>query len=248
MDTLNAWGARNQELVVASYRLRPVQIVSFAGVASVSKQVARDLRATFEPHDIRDMFAFVAHHPSGSGVILTVPLTRSRVPTRLEERAFSEVGSTLAAIVRLRRRRQAAQRRVDLTITEREVAALLLHGCSDKEIAHEMGIAMSSVSTLTQRIRRKLGCATGEELLLLSEPDEEAILAQRRSLFGRLTAAEREVAVELLAGATYAEIAQGRGCSVRTVAAQSASLFRKTGVSGRRALTAAALGGHSSGK
>jgi DNA-binding CsgD family transcriptional regulator len=134
---------------------------------------------------------------------------------------------------------------VALTPAERQVASLLLLGLSDKEIAHEMGIAMSSVSTLAQRIRAKLGCGTGQELLHLSDPDETTALAHRRSLFERLTVAEREVAVELLAGATYADIAQGRGCAVRTVAAQCASLFRKSGISGKRGLAAALLGGRS---
>lgn len=53
-----------------------------------------------------------------------------------------------------------------------------------------------------------------------------------------LTAAEREVLALLLAGRTNAEIARRRTTSVRTVANQLASLYRKLGVSGRREILA----------
>lgn len=51
--------------------------------------------------------------------------------------------------------------------TERDLIATFephnIRDRSDKEIACEMAIAMSSVSTLAQRIRMKLGCGTGQE-------------------------------------------------------------------------------------
>jgi DNA-binding NarL/FixJ family response regulator len=55
---------------------------------------------------------------------------------------------------------------------------------------------------------------------------------------GSLTAAEREVVSALLAGLANREIAAQRRCSVRTVANQVASVFRKTGVRSRAELAA----------
>lgn len=242
-DSLNDWGARNQALVAALYRSRPVQIVSFASVARFSGAARRELSATFEPHGIRDMLAFVAHHRTGSGVILTVPLARSHGPSRALERTFSDVGSALAAITHLRRKRCAARACAVLSPSERAVASLLIAGRSDKEIACELAMAMSTVSTLAHRIRKKLGCDAGGEWLHLAEPDAEAALARRRQIFATLTPAERDVAVELAAGARYADLARERGCTERTIAAQASSIFRKSGFRGRRALAAALLGG-----
>src|SRR5690606_3486400 len=141
------------------------------------------------------------------------------------------------------RQRQAVRAGVVLSPLERAVASRLMAGCSDKEIAAELTMAMSTVSTLAQRIRRKLGCAAGAESLHLAKPDAAGGLARRRRLFELLTAAERDVAVELVAGASYESIARERGCTKRTVAAQAASIFRKARLSGRRELAAALLGG-----
>lgn len=53
-----------------------------------------------------------------------------------------------------------------------------------------------------------------------------------------LTPVEREVAELLLGGASYREIAARRGRSVRTIAKQVASVFKKLGVSSRSELAA----------
>ena len=53
-----------------------------------------------------------------------------------------------------------------------------------------------------------------------------------------LTAAEIEILSLLLAGNSNTEIAKSRGTSVRTVANQIASIYRRFGVSGRAELTA----------
>ena len=53
-----------------------------------------------------------------------------------------------------------------------------------------------------------------------------------------LTAAERSVLEGMLAGLSNAEIAEQRGSSVRTVANQVASVFRKLGVTSRSELAA----------
>lgn len=242
-DSLNAWGAKNQSVIAALYRARGVQIVSFESVARFSRRCLWDLSATFEPHEIRDILAFVAHHRAGCGVILAVPLDRRRKASRALENTFAKAGSALAGISRLRRQRRAAARPVVLSPSERRVASLLVAGCSDKEIAHELAVATSTVSTIAQRIRRKLGCEPGMELLHLASPDAAEALKRRRRLFEKLTAAERDVAVELVAGASYEDIARERGCTTRTVAAQAASIFRKARLSGRRELAAAMLSG-----
>lgn len=53
-----------------------------------------------------------------------------------------------------------------------------------------------------------------------------------------LTAAEQDVVRRLLAGRSNAEIAKARRSSVRTVANQVASVFRKYGVNSRAELAA----------
>lgn len=56
------------------------------------------------------------------------------------------------------------------------------------------------------------------------------------TVWGRLTAAEGEVARLIAAGLSNAEIARRRGASPRTVANQAASIFRKLGVTSRLGL------------
>ncbi len=70
----------------------------------------------------------------------------------------------------------------------------------------------------------------GEELFVLSVPlgSGGAVAA--------LTPAERDVATLVASGAKNAEIARRRGTSVRTVANQLASIYRKLGVSSRAEL------------
>lgn len=60
---------------------------------------------------------------------------------------------------------------------------------------------------------------------------------------GSLTPAEREVVSGLLAGLANREIAAERRCSVRTVANQVASIFRKTGARSRTELAALLMRG-----
>lgn len=59
-----------------------------------------------------------------------------------------------------------------------------------------------------------------------------------------LTAAERAVVELLLEGRSNANIASARGTSVRTVANQVASIFRKVGVTSRAELMARLRDGH----
>jgi DNA-binding NarL/FixJ family response regulator len=66
-----------------------------------------------------------------------------------------------------------------------------------------------------------------EEYVVLSYPVPKLVLPEE------LTSAEREVALALLAGDAYAQIAARRRTALRTVANQVASIFRKAGVRSR---------------
>ena len=70
----------------------------------------------------------------------------------------------------------------------------------------------------------------GKELLIVSVPALDARLPSR------LTAAESEVMRLMLQGKTNGDIAKQRQTSVRTVANQAASIYRKLGVHGRAEL------------
>src|SRR5262249_34476019 len=75
-----------------------------------------------------------------------------------------------------------------------------------------------------------------DELVVVSFPIANA------SSLEQLAPSEREIALAVVSGRTNAEIARARRRSVRTIANQVASIFRKLGV-GSRAELAAALAG-----
>ena len=70
-----------------------------------------------------------------------------------------------------------------------------------------------------------------KKLVLLSFPRGADALAE-------LTAAERQVALAVLAGYSNVEIARMRGSAPRTVANQVAAMFKKLGVRSRSELAA----------
>jgi len=78
---------------------------------------------------------------------------------------------------------------------------------------------------------------------LLRVDDSEVFVLSMPTLTDRLpaglTGAERAVAMLLLEGLSNREVAQRRGTSVRTVANQVASLFRKLGVNARTEMVGA---------
>lgn len=232
--SLERWGRQH------AAALAPAYVSGASGLASlppVLRSPLRALRASFEPHAIRDLLMVVAHDSSG-GVFLTAPrVSTVSVPTQTR-RNLERLTAELGAGLRLR----AAQRQVDyrrLSAAERRVLGLLASGASDKEIASALGVGLSTVSTFARRARSKLDCPPGAEALLAATPRAEQ---RRRELFSRLTAAECDVATHLLLGRSHAEIARRRGSSPRTIAAQCSLIFRKCGVAGRRALAAAMLG------
>jgi DNA-binding NarL/FixJ family response regulator len=130
----------------------------------------------------------------------------------------------------------------NLSPREQQVATALQCGMGDKAIAHSLGLSNSAVAEYTARLRRKLGCLPGEELLALNGNRGTMDPAVRLRLLERLTPAEHMVACSLVTGLSHDQIARERGTSSRTVASQVASLFRKVGVSGQRELVASWFG------
>lgn len=84
-----------------------------------------------------------------------------------------------------------------------------------------------------QRTRADVERWRGEAEALLARLG--AALDQRFAAWG-LTDAEREVAVQVLKGLSYKEIACARGTSERTVRHQALTVYRKAGVAGRAEL------------
>jgi DNA-binding NarL/FixJ family response regulator len=238
---LSLWGGENERALARIYETRAG---SFADAVRAAGRVGAALSEPFrrfEPHGVGDVLTVVGHDSNGFGVFLTVPRARSFEPGAEERRAFERLAVQLAAAARLREHRRRT-RSVHLSASELRVARLLIEGASDKYIAGELGVAVSTVSTFARRVRRKLGCRPGQEALLL-HPTTRSNLRRRLALFDRLTSSECDVASELLVGSSYAEIAERRGVSMRTVASQCGAVFRKCGVSGRRELASTLLGG-----
>jgi len=245
---LFAWGADNQRVLSRIYRTGAGSLAVWRQRAGQAGAALSELPGAFEPHGVGDVFTIVGHDTSGEGLFLTSPQPRRRLAQgQQERRAFERLSAELAAALRLRdhrRRRHTAR----LSAREARVAHWLLEGASDKSIALELGVAVSTVSTFARRVRCKLGCRPGAELLALAAPERLRNVRRRLALFERLTGAECEVAAELLVGSSHADIAQRRGVSVRTVASQCAAVFRKCGVSGRRELASLLLSEPTSGK
>ncbi|HEU4429420.1 MAG TPA: LuxR C-terminal-related transcriptional regulator, partial [Myxococcota bacterium] len=138
---------------------------------------------------------------------------------------------------------------------ERQAAEHLGRGFAPKQIAYALGLAPATVSNALARARAKLGVRSLAELAALFAPSGLCVRFAELELGGEtlafasaalidesrlapLTAAEREVALALVRGATNREIASERGCSERTIANQAQSLYRKLGVSSRSELAA----------
>jgi DNA-binding NarL/FixJ family response regulator len=148
--------------------------------------------------------------------------------------------------------REEHRGRRGLSGRERAVLAGAAEGLSNKEIAFAIGVAPSTVSSHLVRGLRRLGIddfATLAELhgsgrdvrsvrvasrvfLVVRRP-----LERRLGFAGLLTDAENGVAELATAGLSNLEIARLRNTSVRTVANQMASIFRKLRIGSRRALS-----------
>jgi two-component system response regulator DctR len=238
--TLEAWGAANAGALARSYRTGSGSLAHAERAAVRARAALSDARPAFEGHGVQDVFTLVGHDPDGFGLFVTAPRARAIAePGRAQRRALERLAAELVVAVRLREHRRRA-RHARLSAAEAQVVRLLIDGAPDKQIAAALDVSLSTVSTFLRRVRCKLGCRPGQELLVLRAPRAPS-LRQRLQLFNRLTNTECEVASELLVGASYADIAARRGVSVQTVASQCAAVFRKCGVSGRRELAAALL-------
>jgi len=230
-DELSRWGMQNTASIA---RLYTTQVMTLTG----ARERARSLRLemsdpsrAFERHGVRDLLV-VMGQAGNAGVILTAP-SRFELAASAQRRGLEGLAAELAVAFRARVLRT---RPAQLSPRERQVALRLQRGMADKAIAHGLGLSGSAVAEYTARVRNKLGCQPGEELLALS--DDGAGLPARLELLARLTPAEHVVACSLVAGSSHLEIARQRGISSHTVASQVASVFRKAGVSGRRELAA----------
>jgi len=140
--------------------------------------------------------------------------------------------------------------------------ALSISGQSRKALAYEMNRSLSTISGGVQGCLRNLGLEGrhAPALLIMAacdlRRDARAVGDWRVSriseegapyyvvsvsrpdleLPARLSEAETAVVRELVSGLSYAAIAAKRSTSVRTVANQIASAFRKLGVSGRQSM------------
>jgi DNA-binding NarL/FixJ family response regulator len=117
-----------------------------------------------------------------------------------------------------------------LSPRETEVLERLAQGTSNKVMAADLGISISTVAAFLARVRKKLGAPRPALLLRCTTPTPAS-----RSL----TRAEEDVLRLLLDGLSYQEIATARGRTVRTVCKQIQAIYRKCGVSCRRELVAA---------
>lgn len=143
-----------------------------------------------------------------------------------------------------------------LSLRERQVVEFFGMGRPTKEIAYILGLSTSTVANTLAHAQAKLSMATKTELAAFFSPTGMRARLQEIDLAGEqlavgslpltdekkftaLTEAEREVAIELMRGATYAAIASKRGSAERTIANQAQSIYRKMGVNSRVELSTA---------
>jgi DNA-binding NarL/FixJ family response regulator len=146
-----------------------------------------------------------------------------------------------------------------LTRRERQVAEYLGLGWSAKQIAYTLGISQAAVSNAVGRAAAKLGIAGRAELAAFFSPlgiraslaefelSGESLAAAGFPLLGAecadaLSDAEREIALDLLRGATVEAIAERRSRSPLTVETQIRAIYRKLGVGSRVELAARLAG------
>jgi DNA-binding NarL/FixJ family response regulator len=173
--------------------------------------------------------------------------------------AFLDGRMRLSAVVRYSEalvlwiRREQPDRDAAVLSKQRRIVKLLVMGASQKQIAFELGVSLSTVSVHIRSVLVKLGLERPEHLILLahatsgiSEADlvamsHEARQARVQSELGdfalqlpldpevldRLTTAELEVTLLALQGHNNATIARFRCTSPRTVANQVAAVLRK---------------------
>lgn len=175
--------------------------------------------------------------------------------------AFLEGRLRLIRVARLDTSLALRLRREELTprvtpAKERRVLSLLVDGASQKQIAYEIGVSAPAVSICVRNLLGRFGIEQTLHLILLVravdgisetrlvgmsrrraddfDPAEFAVLVvPDPEAVARLTLAELDVTLAVLAGHGNSTIAAHRRTSLRTVVNQLAAVFRKLGVSGR---------------
>jgi DNA-binding CsgD family transcriptional regulator len=238
-QALSAWGERNSPSIARLYATQVATLGQALRRARSMRLPMSDPTATFRAHGVRDILVVMGQDGSGGGLILAAPSPRTVELSAPQSARLHRIASELAVAHRMRTLRWSGEQNGEhrLSNREHEVAAGLRSGMSDKQIGDALGVSLSAVAEYAARLRGKLGCLRGEELMALRSASG-ASLAFRSQLFARLTPAEHSVACALVLGRSHAEIARERGVSPRTVASQLAAVFRKAGVSGRRELAA----------
>jgi DNA-binding CsgD family transcriptional regulator len=142
----------------------------------------------------------------------------------------------------------------------------VLLGCAQKVVAIDLSMPLPSLSSTLRQLTQNMGfrCCVSRipvavplllhalrrrafhDLRVSRSPGlEHEIRVSVRHRYGvvarHLSSGERDVALRLLEGQSYLEIARQREVSVRTVANQLSSVFRKVGASGRFDLLRAAV-------
>jgi DNA-binding NarL/FixJ family response regulator len=157
-------------------------------------------------------------------------------------------------------RGNSPQARLERALTERERQVLerVALGQANKFVAYELALPQSCVSLSLKEACSKAGLRSRTELLQLmpvasndavdAQPkgfcvpvDESVVLrVERRAVAvpDALTTSEGHIFRAILAGLSNAEIAVRRGRSLRTIANQVASVFRKLRISARAELVA----------
>ncbi len=126
-----------------------------------------------------------------------------------------------------------------LTRRQRQVVFYASVGWSYKQIAYALGLASEgSVSVHLASALEKLGVASRVELIRVTSQWAATIAGSSSPAADEreLTAAEREVAEQVIVGASNQQIASQRGVSVRTIANQLASIYRKLDLRDRHEL------------
>jgi DNA-binding NarL/FixJ family response regulator len=137
-----------------------------------------------------------------------------------------------------------------------------------KAVAIDLGVAPSSVAAMLRQVTRGMGLSCKFSRLplaipllrhMISRPELVSVqvepwpldrtkpvlvIEMRRCdavIAAKLSKSEYEVACQLLEGRTYSQMASSRATSVRTIANQVSSVFKKLGVSGRFEVLRSAL-------
>lgn len=149
-----------------------------------------------------------------------------------------------------------------LTMSEFDLASAVAVGFGVKQAAAELGLDWATARTKMSRALHKLGLRACAQMPVLwygfsgavsstHAPDGTELLVFESRLEGHafaipLTSAERDVLEAVLMGLDNHQIARKRNATVRTVANQLATLFKKFSASSKAELAAKALRLHSS--